>query len=58
MSKPTIVLVTNKTADKQRVIDTARRQIEVLPVGEMRRAGMMARLYALGEKHGVKAKRP
>ena len=46
------------TAEKQRVIDTTRRQIEVLPVGEMRRAGMMQRLYALAEKHGVKAKRP
>jgi hypothetical protein len=55
VSKP-IVLVMNKTAEKQRVIDTTRRQIEVLPVGEMRRAGMMARLAALAAKHGVKVK--
>jgi hypothetical protein len=46
-----------KTAEKQRVIDTARQQIEQLSVGEYRRAGMMRRLEALAQKHGVKATR-
>jgi hypothetical protein len=46
------------TAEKLRVVDTARRQIEQLPVGEMKRAGMMSRLAALAAKHGLKAKRP
>jgi hypothetical protein len=45
--------VTSKTAEKQ----PARRQIEQLPVGEYRRAGMMSRLAALAQKHGVKATR-
>jgi hypothetical protein len=41
-------------AEKQRVLDTARRQIEVLPVGEMRRAGMMSRLADLALRHSLK----
>jgi hypothetical protein len=56
MTKPTIRLAP-KTAEKQRVIDTARRQIETLPVGEMRRAGMMSRLAELAQRHGVKVPR-
>lgn len=56
MTKP-IVILTNKNAEKQRVLDTARRQIEVLPVGEMRRAGMMSRPAELAERHGVRVTR-
>jgi uroporphyrinogen-III decarboxylase len=43
-------------AEKQRVIDIARRQIEQLPVGQMRQAGMMQRLFELARKHGVRLK--
>jgi hypothetical protein len=56
MTKPTIRLA-SKTAEKQRVIDTARRQIDQLPVGEYRRMGMMSRLAELARKHGLKATR-
>jgi hypothetical protein len=49
--------VTSKTAEKQRVVDTARRQIEQLPIGELRRGGMMQRLAVLAQKHGLKATR-
>jgi hypothetical protein len=49
--------VTSKREEKQRIIDTARREIERLPVGEHRRIGMMSRLAVLAQKHGVKATR-
>jgi hypothetical protein len=49
--------VTSKREEKQRIVDQTRRQIEQLPVGEYRRAGMMSRLASLAEKHGVKATR-
>jgi hypothetical protein len=58
MKTKTPAQIREMTAEKQRVLDTARRQIEQLPVGEMRRSGMMSRLYELAAKHGVKAKRP
>jgi hypothetical protein len=49
--------MTSKREEKQRVIDTARRQVEQLPVGEYRRAGMMSRLAALAERHGIRVTR-
>jgi ABC-type hemin transport system ATPase subunit len=46
------------TAEKQRVVDTARRQIEQLPGGEFKRIGMMQRLAELAQKHGLKVRKP